>query len=430
MDRSFDGVEIPNVPKNHLRYFLVFAVSFLVFTAACVGPALKENMRLPASNTIESSQKVIAEFLSQYVHVLDVPVYVYNWSDAKYRDPSWQDRFASDDARGYEALLASSQIFYKNQGKNDGGDNFGKGLYLALDPVSTQNYGGDSWLLMQLRLGKGFRFLNLVKDNAVHASDSVIQALKEIECPGNWNQGSFLTSIFAAKVGVSEKCIGAINWILDTELKLDGFLYPYASSKFSECPQPDPGAPFATHSDRNGAFIVISSKSFDPSSVQIFNTKSVDDFANRLRIETLFYKVARNRVSDPGYIALTDSYYLAFLQNYASPEHPGLVYKTMIMKDPGNLQTYRAVFCPREETQNFFAPSCVQIDLPRPPVPDYPTKISESMPPIASSNMNTAESAHLLWPDLEGKMTDNATESWIKLNLFGCAANFQYSGAQ
>src|SRR5262249_25131637 len=118
------------------------------------------------------------------------------------------------------------------------GNMFGPGFYAADDPVVTMSYGGgNDWVLLQVRLPVGFRYLDIRED--VQSFDEGYQLFSD--CPSR--VGS-IYSLFAnlSIYALPDVCRLKIRRLLKDLLHLDGFYYDYSRTRYTQCGHPEQGA--------------------------------------------------------------------------------------------------------------------------------------------------------------------------------------------
>jgi hypothetical protein len=393
-----------------------------------------------ASAQTPSHEQVINAFLRQYVHELDYPIYVWHWFDSKGHDKVWQSRLSAFSKAGYDHLLSTVQRYWgsfcsgdKNLNPADCGspvidrneNAFGPGLYAAIDPVSSMSYGGqeqERWVLMQMHLPKGFRYFNLAMEGKTQVPDDVNNALVALGCPEEAmiNQGDKLEmffhfgSIFGA-TGTerpgdrhpSDQCLLSVRRILKDQLKLDGFFYSYDSSEFKECD--DGNLTIGQPLNRLGAFVIASAEKLKSSDIRVFNSRTPDDNEDRVRIQSLFYKVDVDNIR-----TRFNKYY----RGQTLSGYPGYAYNSVADSDCESDGTChpKIVICGGD---------CKIVEAPVvPPLEPLPARIKSpplSVYPTKTGKIFSSPAAQrILWPDLDGVSTDPTIGSWVQSNLYGC----------
>jgi len=214
---------------------------------------------------------VVDAFRSSVV-TLTKPGFVYNWSQAY--------EFAEfTDALGIVRQAISR--FWNAFGRKDNKNFYGIGLYAALDPVASVDYGGkgDEWLLIEMMLPRGFRMLDLSsRGQHISLSPEAEKILRQFNCHTDRVPIAFFDMGGKA---LSPECASMVRKVFETELKIDGFVYGFFRSSFENC-----------SSDHifDRAFVIINPNAVSTESVRLYNSRSTKDLENRIRIQTLFFK--------------------------------------------------------------------------------------------------------------------------------------------
>ena len=356
----------------------------------------------------------LVRYLKENTHVLTKPVHLYSYFQA---GGDWKRSFSADDPVGYRTAVNGSKSYWANQGDDGGGNMYGRGLYVAVDPVATRSYGGIDWVLLRMEAPVGFRYLN-VTNPTENGAPEIERIIVDLGChleistgingrPSNGDRFKNLAGLMGNKPGSAPECIVALKRILDEELKIDAFSYSYAGSSFAACQAN------GNSLQRTSAFVITSDRWLSRDRVRIFNAKTSDAREERLLIESMFYKsiyddVAADRTSLP-------------LQAYA--------YRSMTTRYPQQKFSTGFKFNAEKRTSQLeiklcppgisdqFDPSCAPVPVPKPNL-SYPMTISESSP---SEAMDLASyGAAIMWRDHEGKSTDPQIDAWIQASLFGC----------
>jgi hypothetical protein len=217
----------------------------------------------------------VAQYLGKEIVTLKTPLYLYNWSKSA--------RLAESGAKGLAESWA--QAFWGNYSSGSGGGNeYGYGLYGAVDPVTSRYFGGmtnNDWLLTEMRIPTGFRIMDLESsDNRPPTPQNIIAITDRFNCPKSLDLHDFF------KGGGSEltpKCRTLVEMIYKNILKLQGVAYYYDAAGFKDCSPP------ATKGLR--AFVIMDSSWITAKSVRYYSPKTKDYLEGRLRIQSLFLKL-------------------------------------------------------------------------------------------------------------------------------------------
>jgi hypothetical protein len=325
-----------------------------------------------------TDDRPLKEFLDSKIKELKEPIYVWHWYNARGRNPIWTEKISAHDRAGFNHFEHMSSLFFqtfctneKTQDPSDCtrtdslshgiGNMYGPGLYVATDPVATANYGGgNGWVLLQIRLPKGFRYFDLKHDGFATLPQNVTDVLRPYNC-GDFHNSPSLDSLLAigrysfgsSYSNYSSQCVLKVRAILKDHVRMDGFSYSYNASTFEQCKQ----GGWYSH-DHAAAFVLTSTRGVTANHVRVFNSQTTDAFSDRVRIQTLFYYVDIKAIGISKFkaIALHD----IRMSQANAPANQGLGY---------NSQTW---------------------------------------------------SPSLLWPDLEGAALDFQVASWLPNYLYQC----------
>jgi hypothetical protein len=319
------------------------------------------------------------------------------------------------------------------------GNMFGPGLYAAVDPVATRNYGGagTDWVLVQIQLPVGFAMFDLNRDggDTPPASGPMIDALQKADCPTSWDyDGGMLNNLFNPSTHKNPTCTATIEHILRDKLQVDGFFYSYSYSNFKACQPPlDPNSNSTTPdaSYRGGAFVITDGSKFTAQSVRIFNQNTSDDLQDRMDIESSFYEADQENLNGNGLTPPTVTPQMLYAQY---PQYQGWTIQSVYMGCSSTCPPYiptasisgLAPAAPPVAGQPAAAPvtqyATVTITLPPPPVL---TTMSAANPPRSGCGYG-AVSCPLLWKDLDGKPFDPNLSTYMKTNYYSCSGKPDY----
>ncbi|MBK8201632.1 MAG: hypothetical protein IPK68_04705 [Bdellovibrionales bacterium] len=158
---------------------------------------------------------------------------------------------------------------------------YGSGLYTAVDPVVTENYGGQDWRLTQIRFPIGTRVLDLANPDTVNVKDSVlVNATYEIEEKFGCPRASAADPYFVnGGVSLSEACRSLISEVFNSILQIDAFAYGYGDTSFRAC---ESGMYMGSR-----AFVVTRADWMRSEYVHYYTKNSRLNEEERLRIQTL-----------------------------------------------------------------------------------------------------------------------------------------------
>ncbi len=331
------------------------------------------------------------------------PFKVYHWSPGA-GERYWQGKVTS----GHDpAMLANAKklgnVFWRTAGTNINSSNmYGNGLYAAVDPVATYSYaqGVDNFELIEFTVPTGIQYLNLA---ALHATgweqgSAAKAVLNQFLCQnsnsGYSNSGLNQVDSFFENGGVNlnPKCMPLIKQVYKEILKVSGLAYSYSFQSFVVC---EP----SQNNSNNVAFVFFSGDWMNASNVELYQTRSLYNKAERRQIQTLFIgnQIAHEAVDHAAASAV----------------------QTLLTQNPsysitGTQTTCNLSYC--EMRINTCAPdgyTCIGQNL------QLPLRVG---PTILASEAVRTQVGGLLWSDLEGqaKVSQADTEKWLKTNRLGC----------
>ena len=221
----------------------------------------------------------VADELKKGIFVLEKPVHVYHYFQG---GGNWQSAYSADDPAGRQYVSGSSGSYWAEQGKRDGGNAMGFGLYAAIDPVVSRSYGGQSYVMMRLELPVGFRFITtLRKSGQGEFSKPAKAALKSLGCLFRSLTGEArdLEVFMGSKQGSSQRCIDGLRVLVKDKLGVEGLLYRFPGAEIKEC---------TDYFFRRGAFVIMSDGWLERGgNVRVFTAQTPDARDERLKIASL-----------------------------------------------------------------------------------------------------------------------------------------------
>jgi hypothetical protein len=172
-----------------------------------------------------SAASLIAADLSAQVAALSTPVYAYSYTSGTPLGSStlvWQD-LSTVEAKYLD--LSTGKI------QNDL-----PGLYLALDPISSREFGGpnSNWLLYRIELPRGFRYLDISKLDYAPLSQNIVTALAAEGCipTGEYLAHFNYSALLKQNLGPTCRQIG-IQALRQMNVQALG--YSYSAISFPNC---------------------------------------------------------------------------------------------------------------------------------------------------------------------------------------------------
>lgn len=172
--------------------------------------------------------KELITHAKKQVRTFSRPVSVYHWTHRSDVFIPIRGEVPHADPRFDDYLARRYRSFYRPDPRNS--SMAGTGLYAAVDPSSTRNYGGKNWVLYQLEFRKGARFLDV--DDSFgrdQFSKSLISRLQAFGC-----SAYSLYSIFSMD---SEPACQALRILMadSPELNIQAMRYGYVAAQLRSC---------------------------------------------------------------------------------------------------------------------------------------------------------------------------------------------------
>jgi hypothetical protein len=353
----------------------------------------------------EDVNKVASAF-KKYLLVLNEPVLVFHYFDGSHAGPKWNQALSASDPMAYKYVKESSEIYWRYSNQESPGNMYGRGLYVAGDPVSTLNYGGDNFVLLQIQLPQGFRVLELVNGNNIPFSAETQKILSRHGCP----EGTNIMSLMMPQVFKSPECHQIVQQVLREKLQIDAFRFEYPRADFNECTATSREG----YAESNSALLITNGTKFKPEMIRAYNKFSTDDKENRVNIESLFYKTSYEATKNP--------------HEMASWAQTNYMQKIVSQKDPGYDITVVSPECDSKDRCSIVYEICKNKDdsdckkIPQIPVPvqSYPKFFDMMDRPIILFD-DSASNGPWGWLDLNHQPTARDPGAWLKNNLMGCS---------
>ncbi len=190
----------------------------IVFGCSTLGARKVASSSSPAAD-------LIAADLSAQVVTLGGPIYTYNYtSGTPFGTPSavWQD---------LTAVAAKYMDLSAGKIQNDL-----PGLYLALDPISSREFGGPNanWILYRIELPSGFRYLDISKLDYNPLSQNIVTALAAEGCvpTGEYATHFNYSALLKQNLGSTCRQIGIQAF---KQMNVQALSYSYTVTSFPNC---------------------------------------------------------------------------------------------------------------------------------------------------------------------------------------------------
>lgn len=206
------------------------------------------------------------------------PVHVYNWGKSG-------DIAERPDA--HEIIGSWARAYWDNYGKPlERLNYFGRGLYVAVDPVTSSWHGlsggHQNWLLTEMSLPAGLLALDLVGEFPLPRSARVVNL--SFGCPGDaWARDYFADG----GARLTESCRRLVRKVFGETLGIEALFYDYQYKEFAGCDA----------EDQARAFVLLDDHWMNADSIRVFNSRSRALPANRLRIQSLFLAGASTKIT-------------------------------------------------------------------------------------------------------------------------------------
>ncbi len=337
----------------------------------------------------------ITAFVDYYrpaVKTFNKSVTVFNWS-AEAKEPFWAEGHGDDSFELAENVRKRSQSFWRHFGNKNGSmDDYGYGLYAAVDPVLTYYFGKDaaSWVLLQMELPVGFKMIDVSNnlESTQPAKEKMQLIANQFRCP----QSEGLSALFQyGGMKLDMNCRKLVQKVFADILEIDGFAYYYARTLYKACQ--------GESMKSNVAFVITNQNWIRPENLKSFTSNTVSNREDRIRIQTLF-------LSGGGSPLFITTKVISSLSR--NPEK--FVRRTSIACETLTCKI-SAELC---NAQN----SCENLMLD-------PFPLSTGVKMTSSAAANTEPRA-LLWPDMEGDKMSPAIHQWLQENKYGCSGSLPF----
>jgi hypothetical protein len=349
---------------------------------------------------------VVTEFQKSVV-TFKTPIKFYHWFQGA-PNSIWQQPLPTKSADGLNFVRNNSLKYWSEYGKDAPGQMYGYGLYAAVDPWATHEYGGENWVLVQIQVPAGLKVLDVTKSSMTQTiTPQLSNILDQFHC-GNLNSLSdLLRGGNPRAVTAGEPCKKLTEKISREVLQVKGFLYSYYSAYLTDC---------LSDGSRKSAVVITENDWINANNVKVFNSSTADDKPERISIQSLFYKVASDATtSTEAYGRLEAKRDEEEIKKQISALYPGFSF----MAITGNCGKQTSICDLNVWILNHQTRETKKVPLPPPSPIQYASQISGTNLPLGlKPNIKG-----LLWNDLDGTQTDPQISSWIKQNLLGCSAN-------
>jgi hypothetical protein len=399
----------------------VSMTNFVALSNFCSDTAFAATVKAKSTQVLFNEVDIspLVQAFQKITGTLEKPAKVYHWKDGK-DESEWAGALSATSPQGLSYAQKIAAVYWQKYLTLSPTNMFGFGLYMALDPVKTQEYGGDNWVLLQIELKKGFRYLDLTLPEAQQKiSAKVKSVLDQFQCGEVPNLADLLKAGHPRSVNAGLTCQQMLEEVLKNQIHMAGFFYTYNSAYFLSCSNED--------GQRKKALVLTDEAQVDEGSIRIFNSQTTDAPEERIKIQSLFYKASDDATTSPAaqknipFVRdgndlrqelrkkIPELYpHYTILSMSGACANGGCSYLMKICKtgDDGTLA--------EDQSHNWICQD--NVDVPVMKRQPYPALISAENVPVA----NDKNIHGLLWEDLDGQKTDPKINAWIKKNLIGC----------
>lgn len=312
------------------------------------------------------------------------------------------------------------------------GGYYGYGLYVAVDPIITNNYGSadSNWSLLKLTLPQGLKVLNINDvtfsnslDPAKHFfSEGEIHEFKSILQSFNCAYGTtrVLNGLFGdGGAYLRPECRGLVKRIFSEILKIDAFMYQYHKQNYHTCEEANSNEFNETKGAYpNGkALVILTSHWMNQNNVKFYNQNSTYDEETRIKIQTLFLKNPETYVSGTEKALKTMKQIKEKLLEILSSNLEMTAQEITSTCDSQNCSLQLKICDPKNQCENR--------DLGVYPLfkasdNDLITTEEAKLGTYNSSGVVYRRGYQLLWKNLEGKQKNTHLSEWVK-SFIGCS---------
>lgn len=237
----------------------------------------------------EEAVEVLVAFLSPQVKTLNRSIHTYRYFSSQYV-PHLSNQSTEQDLKKdlKERIFRTKQFYsqFNSDGYVSGNGEVAltpPGAYLAIDPVASAEYGGESWAMFEIQLPRGFRYLQAGVQLEYGTGNTPVRALdyafnQEVKVnlvkAGCYAQQTSLLFLLPENSACS-KIVADVA----IRLKLDAILYPFAKAYSNLC-----------HQQPASALLLLDENILVRSSVRFFNSES-DQFSEKQEDVTRLQKI-------------------------------------------------------------------------------------------------------------------------------------------
>jgi len=235
------------------------------------------------ADAVDDAYNELKQLIFGHLRETTAPVYFYNWHEAS---TNAQLSEHAKDPSALASLQAQAKSYWDRQlNPPDPMRERLPGLYFAQDPVVSRSLGGSDqrWVLTRLRLPPGSRILDAQHPFSLLGDKQGWITL--LACPESWKDDSNLMVklVDPRECRAFPKCAATLRKLFKDDLKIDAFKYNWSSTKFENMPNSE-----------STAIVVMGTDKIDSDSVSILNHLTLDSESDRIRIQSMFYKAAKD----------------------------------------------------------------------------------------------------------------------------------------
>lgn len=272
---------------RNYSFLIYFAVVGALFSSCKTFSSGSNVSGLASSSNLDAAANVVANALSPHVKTLVRDTHFYHWAPRARVMSNPGTRSMPSDSETQSYVRSVIDTFWLQASKND--QKMGDGFYLAIDPVVSQSYGDDDWVLIQVIIPAGTRLIaHREIMRKVFSAPEIGQEVGKLGTCRDSHPALILQSL--------KGCEELTREVLE-KLQVFAIVYDFASAQLDGCKRVGdvqensslPGLKFLASSG-----VVVRGKDvIKPGSIVAFtrddfNGETTSHFTNRLIIEDIF----------------------------------------------------------------------------------------------------------------------------------------------
>ncbi len=234
--------------ERNCRYDGIMTLRLGLSSVALLGALLQAAPQAQEEATRLKLLSLMPRDLQNCVKVTNAPTLVFHWSRRPTSTPL-QGVISARDPSYLRYITPKVQDFKRLD--HHYGNSVGRGLYAALDPVASRDYGGrkdpkKKWMLSVIHLPSGFKTLDSLGPCDLPFQADTLLLLKSY-CPLKtfvqkqlrkleyWPQDFSIRYLLTQSSEQGPRCRALINDVLEG-MKISGIFYKWSATRFAQCP--------------------------------------------------------------------------------------------------------------------------------------------------------------------------------------------------